>query len=157
MADKHDVRTFCQLSRFDLVFILLDKPDEARDRMISSHIMRIHNASAAQDAASGGGERPAGAVPVDREEMTLTQRLRRASDSIVNHVPYDVLRKCVLLRWPPSPFALTWVHSLVSLACFGARPRRYISYARQYCHPKITAPAAKVLVRVFRDRPHTRC
>ena len=28
------------LSRFDLVFVMLDKPDEGRDRLISEHIMR---------------------------------------------------------------------------------------------------------------------
>jgi hypothetical protein len=29
------------LSRFDLVFILLDKPDEQRDQMISDHVMAV--------------------------------------------------------------------------------------------------------------------
>jgi DNA helicase MCM8 len=29
------------LSRFDLVFILLDKPDEQRDEMISDHVMAV--------------------------------------------------------------------------------------------------------------------
>ncbi|ELR17905.1 MCM8 protein [Acanthamoeba castellanii str. Neff] len=32
------------LSRFDLVFILLDKPDEQRDQMISDHVMALHSA-----------------------------------------------------------------------------------------------------------------
>lgn len=29
------------LSRFDLVFILLDKPDEQRDQLISDHVMAV--------------------------------------------------------------------------------------------------------------------
>ncbi len=29
------------LSRFDLIFILLDKPDEQRDEMISDHVMAV--------------------------------------------------------------------------------------------------------------------
>lgn len=33
------------LSRFDLLFILLDKPDEEFDKMISSHIMSLHSKS----------------------------------------------------------------------------------------------------------------
>ena len=31
------------LSRFDLIFLLLDKPDPDRDLKLSSHIMKIHN------------------------------------------------------------------------------------------------------------------
>ena len=31
------------LSRFDLVFILLDKADEELDRMLSEHVMAIHS------------------------------------------------------------------------------------------------------------------
>lgn len=30
------------LSRFDLVFILLDKPDKEMDKFISDHIMKVH-------------------------------------------------------------------------------------------------------------------
>lgn len=29
------------LSRFDLVFILLDKPDEEMDKFLSEHIMKV--------------------------------------------------------------------------------------------------------------------
>lgn len=30
------------LSRFDLIFILLDKPDQQRDQLLSEHIMALH-------------------------------------------------------------------------------------------------------------------
>lgn len=33
------------LSRFDLVFLLLDSPDALRDERLSSHIMRLHGGS----------------------------------------------------------------------------------------------------------------
>ena len=32
------------LSRFDLVFILIDSPDEAHDKMMSEHIFALHKA-----------------------------------------------------------------------------------------------------------------
>lgn len=31
------------LSRFDLIFILLDKPDEALDQALSEHVMALHS------------------------------------------------------------------------------------------------------------------
>lgn len=31
------------LSRFDLVFILLDKPDEEMDNLLSEHVMALHS------------------------------------------------------------------------------------------------------------------
>lgn len=31
------------MSRFDLIFLLLDKPDPERDQKLSSHIMKLHN------------------------------------------------------------------------------------------------------------------
>lgn len=32
------------LSRFDLVFILIDSPDEAHDKLMSEHIFALHKA-----------------------------------------------------------------------------------------------------------------
>lgn len=32
------------LSRFDLVFVLLDTPDVQRDQLLSAHIMNVHSA-----------------------------------------------------------------------------------------------------------------
>ena len=34
------------LSRFDLIFILLDKPNEDMDRYLSDHVMRLHSKNA---------------------------------------------------------------------------------------------------------------
>lgn len=31
------------LSRFDLIFLMLDSPDLERDKKLSEHIMKIHN------------------------------------------------------------------------------------------------------------------
>lgn len=42
------------LSRFDLLFIILDRPDEERDRQLSAHVMALHESAG---AASGALER----------------------------------------------------------------------------------------------------
>ena len=78
----------------DLVFILLDKPDESHDRMISEHIMRTHalagnktskrreDKGGADGTGTGTGTRGSQGPtpPVEEEEIgqsTLSQRLRR--------------------------------------------------------------------------------
>jgi len=48
------------LSRFDLVFILLDRPDEEMDCLLSEHVMALHekkgrSQEADRDPAPGGG------------------------------------------------------------------------------------------------------
>lgn len=50
------------LSRFDLVFILLDRPDEEHDKKLSEHIMRTH-ALAAQPPPPPHHGAGAGGVP----------------------------------------------------------------------------------------------
>ena len=51
------------LSRFDLIFLLLDRPDAERDARLSEHVMAMHSGLASRAAAarsrmlehSGGG------------------------------------------------------------------------------------------------------
>ena len=38
------------LSRFDLIFLLLDRPDEALDERLSEHVLAFHAGEAARDA-----------------------------------------------------------------------------------------------------------
>lgn len=42
------------LSRFDLVFLMLDDPDLNRDRMLSEHIMKLHGRKRKRSEISGG-------------------------------------------------------------------------------------------------------
>ncbi|CAG2189986.1 MCM8 [Mytilus edulis] len=105
------------LSRFDLVFILLDKPDEEMDSMLSDHVMALH-----------AGQSRALSVTVRRqkddsinESILLIESDKPLSDRLKTprHEPFD-----------PIP------HQLL---------RKYIGYARKYIHPKISSEAAKVI------------
>ncbi|XP_076114313.1 DNA helicase MCM8-like isoform X2 [Mytilus galloprovincialis] len=105
------------LSRFDLVFILLDKPDEEMDSMLSDHVMALH-----------AGQSRALSVTVRRqkddsinESILLIESDKPLSDRLKTprHEPFD-----------PIP------HQLL---------RKYIGYARKYVHPKISSEAAKVI------------
>eukprot|EP00002_Diphylleia_rotans_P024945 TRINITY_DN4927_c0_g1_i3.p1 TRINITY_DN4927_c0_g1~~TRINITY_DN4927_c0_g1_i3.p1 ORF type:complete len:112 (-),score=15.15 TRINITY_DN4927_c0_g1_i3:96-431(-) len=44
------------LSRFDIVFILLDKPDTERDEMLSDHVMALHSGKAVKKIRTETGK-----------------------------------------------------------------------------------------------------
>ena len=109
------------LSRFDLVFILIDKPDDVQDSLLSEHVMSFHTR-----AGAGAGPGQAGAN-LNRESLarvrpnvgdqgskTLVERLSPEPGEVVDPLPPPCLKK-------------------------------YIAYARRYVHPKLSKPAAKVL------------
>ncbi|WIA33295.1 hypothetical protein OEZ86_006435 [Tetradesmus obliquus] len=84
-SDNIDLQTTI-LSRFDLIFIVRDVPDEARDQDIARHVLSVHSgASRPQGVARGGGAAAAGGnangdVASDSEppidEVTLKRFIR---------------------------------------------------------------------------------
>lgn len=111
------------LSRFDLIFILLDRPDEAMDRFLSNHVMRIHGGSGQSDPGSARDERHIARGPdtVDPNHPSISA----ASSGLQNRLK---LQQGEQLDTIPSPLL-----------------RRYIAYARQYVQPRLTAESAAVL------------
>lgn len=82
------------LSRFDLVFILLDKPDEEMDRMLSEHVMSLHSRGKAgrtmQRSEFGHSQRD------DGNEMNIHRRLTAAIASLeCDPIPPWLLRKYI--------------------------------------------------------------
>eukprot|EP00118_Oscarella_pearsei_P021488 m.241394 g.241394 ORF g.241394 m.241394 type:complete len:108 (+) comp40205_c0_seq50:1729-2052(+) len=85
------------LSRFDMVFILVDKPDEEMDAMLSKHVMSVH----------AGRSRPLGlssvasllltpddeARRVWEEQKPLSERLKVSAGEDLSPVPPQLLRK----------------------------------------------------------------
>ncbi|XP_061693041.1 DNA helicase MCM8 isoform X2 [Syngnathoides biaculeatus] len=105
------------LSRFDVVFLLLDIPDESHDRHLSEHIM----------ANRAGGGKPSGAtvarssksdtetsILLEQADMPLSERLQIPAGEASDPIPACLLRK-------------------------------YISYARHYVHPTLSSEAAQTL------------
>jgi DNA helicase MCM8 len=126
----------------DLIFILLDRPDESHDRLISEHIMNSHSASSSYaHSASTSGKRNRGAweaeAPhtgaVDSESFTLQQRLRWKIQEALRASRSADLRGVVEAG------------GVVSVELM----RRYIEYAKQYVHPHLSPGAAKVLQRLY--------
>ncbi|XP_004840853.1 DNA helicase MCM8 isoform X1 [Heterocephalus glaber] len=106
------------LSRFDLVFILLDTPNEQHDHLLSEHVIAIR----------AGKQRAVTSATVVRvnsqdsntsilevvSEKPLSERLKVVPGEIIDPIPHQLLRK-------------------------------YIGYARQYVYPRLSAEAARVL------------
>ncbi|KAG6489652.1 hypothetical protein ZIOFF_050928 [Zingiber officinale] len=115
------------LSRFDLAFILLDKPDEQLDKRVSDHIMALHTRNMGPSTAKK--QRMA---PSDKNlessilDGSLASRLRLNPVKDKDFVPLPV--------------------SLL---------RKYIAYARNFVFPRMSRPAAEILQNFYlrlRDR-----
>ncbi|KAF1375446.1 hypothetical protein PFLUV_G00220250 [Perca fluviatilis] len=104
------------LSRFDVVFLLLDIPDESHDRHLSEHVManragKGRTSSAIVTRANSDLET---SILLEHSDMPLSERLQIPAGESVDPIPVCLLRK-------------------------------YISYARQYVHPSLSPEAAKIL------------
>ncbi|XP_051935358.1 DNA helicase MCM8-like [Hippocampus zosterae] len=105
------------LSRFDVVFLLLDVPDESHDRRLSEHIM-ANRAGAGKTASAQvvRGDKSDGetSILLERADMPLSERLQIRAGEATEPIPAVLLRK-------------------------------YITYARHYVHPTLSAEAAQTL------------
>lgn len=104
------------LSRFDVVFLLLDIPDESHDRRVSEHVMA--NRAGKGGISSAVVTRDSGAfqtsILLEHSDMPLSERLQIPVGETVDPIPACLLRK-------------------------------YISYARQYVQPSLSPEAAQTL------------
>ncbi|XP_075563094.1 DNA helicase MCM8 isoform X2 [Pelecanus crispus] len=104
------------LSRFDLVFILLDTPNEDHDHLLSEHVMAIRAGkqaacSSAVVTRTNTQDRSVLEIVPDRP---LLERLKILPGENFDAIPHQLLRK-------------------------------YVGYARQYVHPRLSPGAAQVL------------
>ncbi|KAL3150551.1 DNA replication licensing factor mcm8 [Trebouxia sp. C0010 RCD-2024] len=108
------------LSRFDIIFVLLDQPDQRRDERLSEHVMAMHSGRGdrVKKACQGSLQaRSAVSIPgLDsaKEHSTLEDRLKIYSDEAQDPLPMQLLQK-------------------------------YIAYARQFCHPVLSDDAKQIL------------
>ncbi|CAN6581092.1 unnamed protein product [Malus baccata var. baccata] len=111
------------LSRFDLVFILLDKPNELLDKRVSEHIMSLHAGSRENSPAAKKIRRAsqsAEGIDISGEGGSLVSRLRLDPKKDEDFVPLPVQ----LLR-------------------------KYIAYARTFVFPRMSKPAAEILQKFY--------
>ncbi|KAJ1894372.1 DNA replication licensing factor mcm8 [Kickxella alabastrina] len=109
------------LSRFDLIFILLDRPDADMDKFLSEHVMAIHSGSktgtnseygsSAHDAEIGAHSSDDAAAAAG---ATLKEQLLVRPGEKIDPLPPALLRK-------------------------------YVAYARKYVQPRLSPPATQKL------------
>lgn len=111
------------LSRFDLVFILLDKPDEEMDCLLSDHVMALHGGQAGPSQLSGATVRRED-LDISRQQWEadrpLSEKLRVPRGETLDLIPHQLMRK-------------------------------YVGYARKYVHSKVGPEAALVLQNFYLD------
>ncbi|KAL3531896.1 hypothetical protein ACH5RR_005417 [Cinchona calisaya] len=124
------------LSRFDLVFILLDKPDELLDKRLSEHIMSVYwNHGRHRHIKQNGAEMSGNAASVQASlscfESSYWKWTKFTSSQKAMH----------RLRLDPKD------NDFLPLP--GPLLRKYIAYARTYAFPRMTRPAADILQKFY--------
>ncbi|XP_059305736.1 probable DNA helicase MCM8 [Lycium ferocissimum] len=111
------------LSRFDLVFILLDKPDEVLDKRLSEHIMSLHAKSVEQPPVA----KRLCTASLDVREIDMNTK----QGSLIARLRLDPKKDSGFVPLP------------------GPLLRKYIAYARTYISPRMTKPAAEILQKFY--------
>ncbi|KAB1262745.1 DNA helicase MCM8 [Camelus dromedarius] len=106
------------LSRFDLVFILLDTPNEDHDHLLSEHVIAIragkHRAVSSATVTRMHSQDSNTSILEVVSDKPLSERLKVVPGETIDPIPHQLLRK-------------------------------YIGYARQYVYPRLSAEAAQIL------------
>ena len=151
------------LSRFDLIFILMDKANEEKDKLLSKHIIQLHttvnNNHENRDSNGGGGRRMLMSSQKSRRGLTPDQRRKamhvysqaNPSGSISNGTnefnrsdhrinPGETNAKRTLASRLLAHALDKDGHNLPLKLL-----KKYIAYARKYVKPKLSSEAALVL------------
>eukprot|EP01100_Stratorugosa_tubuloviscum_P000096 TRINITY_DN1021_c2_g1_i2.p1 TRINITY_DN1021_c2_g1~~TRINITY_DN1021_c2_g1_i2.p1 ORF type:complete len:769 (-),score=340.00 TRINITY_DN1021_c2_g1_i2:106-2361(-) len=101
------------LSRFDLIFILLDKPDQQRDLLLSEHVMAIHANAQTKSSKKETIANLQNSQQNLNNQQNIGSRLR-ITDPEFNPIPPQLLRKYIgYARKYVSPPKMTAEASLV--------------------------------------------
>ncbi|MED6131074.1 DNA replication licensing factor mcm8 [Stylosanthes scabra] len=121
------------LSRFDLIFILLDKPDELLDKRLSEHIMSLHAGTGQNSLAlkKRRGDPSPDSRTVVSQNAESGVNLGVRSGSLVSRLRLDPERD---RDFVPLPSQLL---------------RKYIAYARSFVFPRMSKPAADILQKFY--------
>ncbi|CAK1540076.1 unnamed protein product [Leptosia nina] len=95
------------LSRFDLVFILLDQPDEKTDALLSEHVLALHSGSKGKKKVGAGTSFMNTSSASQSRDENLSQRLKLKPGETIDTLPLVLLRKYIA-------YARRYVHPKLS-------------------------------------------
>jgi len=133
------------LSRFDLVFLLLDDPDLQRDKKLSEHVMKLHsrNRKRKLDAFLSGSQEPYSLSFKDESQSSkrLRGNVQDEDDEIeilggTQEAVYSSLLHKVKTQCERIPEADVLQPQFL---------KKYISYAKHSCFPKLSIEACEVI------------
>ncbi|XP_028156203.1 DNA helicase MCM8 isoform X2 [Ostrinia furnacalis] len=105
------------LSRFDLVFILLDQPDEKIDAMLSEHVLALHSGQKRKSSSKALN------VSINTSQYdsdaSLSTRLRLKPGEVIDTLPLVLLRKYIA-------YARRYVHPKLSTEAANALQEFYL-------------------------------
>ncbi|CAL8096570.1 unnamed protein product [Calicophoron daubneyi] len=112
------------LSRFDLIFVLLDRPDEVADRLLSEHVTAVHT----------GAWKPGSFTCTQGSQPPLSQFAQQPKQTVIELDPSAPLAERLELRLGEQ---LDFIPPVLL--------RKYILYARKYVMPSLSTEAALCL------------
>ena len=107
------------LSRFDLVFVLVDNPNEEKDMRLSDHIMTLHSRSSSSGYSASKGSASSSALDTSSSSYI----------SLVNKLSVNPGEEV----------------DIMDLNNF----RKYIAYARRYVKPELSSEAAEEIQKFY--------
>nr|CAD7462132.1 unnamed protein product [Timema tahoe] len=111
------------LSRFDLVFILLDRPNEHLDSLLSEHVMALHSGMKHKSNVFKSSNNSMQRCEV--RDTSLRERLTLHSDDDLDPIPHQLLRKYV-------SYARKYVHPVLSPEAAAVLQQFYLDLRRQH-------------------------
>jgi len=134
------------LSRFDLIFLLLDSPDFKQDKKLSEHVMKLHSKVVQKKKKKPDETQTSSYNPSYATQTQLSQFFIKTDDS--NSIKADEES----VRDPSISLSKRLVSSLNELdpqeVIAGSILKKYIAYAKRYVHPRLS-PEAAVAIQDF--------
>ncbi|KAI9146044.1 MCM2/3/5 family-domain-containing protein [Paraphysoderma sedebokerense] len=129
------------LSRFDLIFILLDKPDDEMDQFLSDHIMAMH--AGKKHDVMRKWESKASSLDDAVDDRPLSERLKIGADEDFEPIPLPLLRKYIA-------YARKYVHPRLSAEAAEVLQNFYLTLRKKYRCPDSTPITTRQLESLIR-------